>query len=99
MALTTYDVLRRPLITEKTNFHVNKLHQYVFEVAGAATKAQVKEAVEKLFRVGVASVNTMVVPAKRARRMRRFTTRKPKTKKTIITLIKDNTIPDFKGIR
>ena len=62
MALTAYDVLRRPLVTEKTNFHVNKLHQYVFEVAGAATKVQVKEAVEKLVKVSVASVNTMVVP-------------------------------------
>ena len=59
MALTAYDVLRRPLVTEKTNFHVNKLHQYVFEVAGAATKVQVKEAVEKLFKVSVASVNTI----------------------------------------
>ena len=39
MALTSYDVLRRPLITEKTNFHVNKLHQYVFEVAGGSFPA------------------------------------------------------------
>ncbi|GBL17224.1 50S ribosomal protein L23 [Anaerolineae bacterium] len=99
MALTAYDVLRRPLITEKTNFHVNKLHQYVFEVASAATKVQVKEAVEKLFRVSVASVNTMVVPAKRARRMRRFTTRKPASKKAIVTLVEGDTIPDFEGVR
>ncbi|MEY4221703.1 MAG: Ribosomal protein, partial [Chloroflexota bacterium] len=47
----------------------------------------------------VASVNTMVVPAKRARRMRRFTTRKPQSKKAIVTLVEGDTIPDFEGVR
>lgn len=36
---TIYDVLRRPLVTEKTNYLVNSLHQYVFEVSDDATKA------------------------------------------------------------
>ena len=48
---TYYDVLRRPLITEKTNYQNGELHQYVFEVAPDATKTLVKDAVEKLFDV------------------------------------------------
>ena len=47
-----YDVLRRPLVTEKTNYQVGHLHQYVFEVAGDATRTVVKDAVEKIFDVG-----------------------------------------------
>ena len=50
---TLYDILRRPLVTEKSNYQVSKLHQYVFEVAGEATKTQVKDAVETLFDVKV----------------------------------------------
>ena len=43
---TIYDVLRRPLVTEKTNYQSNRLHQYVFEVAPNATRTEVKDAVE-----------------------------------------------------
>ena len=65
---TIYDVLRRPLVTEKSNYQVSKLHQYVFEVADNATRTMVKDAVEKLFEVNVVRVNIINVPAKRTRR-------------------------------
>lgn len=49
--MTVYDILRRPVITEKSNFQSSTLGQYVFEVQKSATKAQIKEAVEALFAV------------------------------------------------
>ena len=50
---TIYDVLRRPLVTEKSNYQSSKLHQYVFEVAADATRTLVKDAVEQIFDVTV----------------------------------------------
>lgn len=94
-----YEVLRRPIVTEKSNFQSGKLHQYVFEVASNATKTQVKEAVETLFDVNVLRVNVLVVPAKRGRRMRRITTRQGEYKKAIVTISPDQTIDVFEGVK
>ena len=60
---TIYDILRRPLVTEKSNYQVSKLHQYVFEVADDATRTMVKDAVEKIFEVQVLNVNIINTPA------------------------------------
>src|SRR3989304_3283237 len=68
---TVYDILRRPIVTEKSNFQSGKLGQYVFEVAHRATKAQIKEAVETLFDVNVERVNVLTAPPKCSRRARR----------------------------
>ena len=75
---TIYDVLRRPIITEKSNYQNTILDQYVFEVASDANKAMIKEAVETLFDVTVEKVNVINVPAKRTRRLqsRRVAVRK-----------------------
>ncbi|MEW6405681.1 MAG: 50S ribosomal protein L23, partial [Chloroflexota bacterium] len=51
---TIYDVLVRPLVTEKSNYQSGKLGQYVFVVAEKATRTMVKDAVETLFDVTVA---------------------------------------------
>jgi large subunit ribosomal protein L23 len=95
-----YDVLRRPLVTEKSNYQLTELHQYVFEVADYATKTMVKDAVEILFEVTVEKVNIINVPAKRTRRAvsRRLMVRKPGYKKAIITLSPDDRIPFFEGV-
>ena len=47
---TIYDVLHRPLVTEKTNYQSSKLRQYSFEVASDATRTLVKDAIETLLR-------------------------------------------------
>ena len=52
-----YEVLRRPLVTEKSNYQNNANNQVVFEVASYATKTMVKEAVEFIFDVEVTRVN------------------------------------------
>ena len=98
---TIYDVLRRPLITEKSNYQNANLHQYVFEVTVDATKTLVKDAVETLFDVNVLRVNVINVPPKRSRRLRsrRIMVRRGAYKKAIVTLAPGDTIQEFEGVK
>ncbi len=98
---TIYDVLRRPIITEKSNYQNAVLHQYVFEVASDATKNLVKDAIETLFDVDVLRVNIINVPAKRTRRWRnrRLMIRRSGYKKAVVTLAPDDTIEMFEGVK
>ena len=70
----TYEVLRRPIITEKNSMLLAQ-SKYTFEVSRDANKPQIKEAVEKAFKVKVTSVNVICVPGKmrRAGRQRGMT--------------------------
>lgn len=96
-----YDVLRRPIVTEKSNFLNSGLHQYVFEVASEATKNMVKSAVEAIFDVDVMRVNIVNVPARRTRRARsrRLLIRRGAYKKAIVTLAAGDTIDIFEGVK
>ena len=93
--LHIYDVLRRPVVSEKTAILSDEKNQYVFEVAEEANKVQIKEAVEVIFDVNVVKVNTMVVPAKRGRRGRNWYLRSKQWKKAIVTLAEDQKIELF----
>lgn len=99
--MTIFDILRRPLITEKSARQSSLLNQYVFEVELNATKDQVRDAIEVLFDVEVEKVNVMVVPAKRKRvgRGRRQVTRRKMYKKAVVTLAPGQTIDVFEGIQ
>jgi len=96
-----YEVLRRPLITEKSNYQSRKLNQYAFEVANEATKTLVKDAIETLFDVKVESVNIVNSPAKRGRRTRsrRLLVRRPGYKKAVVTLQTGQTLQIFEGVQ
>jgi large subunit ribosomal protein L23 len=98
---TIYDVLRRPIITEKSNYQAGKLNQYVFEVDKGSTKSLVKEAVETLFNVKVERVNIINVPPKRSRRARsrRLLVRRSGFKKAIVTLGAGESIDIFEGVK
>lgn len=93
--LHIYDVLRRPVVSEKTAVMTDEKNQYVFEVADEANKIQIKEAVEVIFEVEVVKVNTMVVPAKRGRRGRNWYLRSRQWKKAVVTLATDQKIELF----
>lgn len=93
--LHLYDVIRRPVITEKSNEMIEEGNQYVFEVALNANKVQIREAVEVIFDVEVEKVNTMVMPAKRGRRGRKWYMRTKAWKKAIITLPPNESIELF----
>ena len=92
----SYEVLRRPVITEKNTMLIEQ-NKYAFEVSRDANKPQIKEAVEKAFKVKVASVNVMHVPGK----MRRAGRRRGMTsswKKAVVTLEPGNKIELFEGV-
>lgn len=97
---TIYEVLRRPLVTEKSNYQSSSLHQYVFEVADNATRTMVKDAIEQLFDVTVVRVNVINVPAKRSRKSksRRWVISRKSFKKAIITLAAEDRLPIFEGV-
>jgi large subunit ribosomal protein L23 len=97
---TIYEVLRRPLVTEKSNYLNSKLHQFVFEVTADANRTLVKDAVETLFDVTVLRVNMINVPGKRSRRAksRRLEIRDGGYKKAIVTLAAEDRIPFFEGV-
>ncbi len=99
--MTVYDVLKRPIITEKSSFQNAKLNQVAFEVDMDATKPMIKDAVEFLFDVTVERVNVSVAPAKRTRRWqsRRVKVRRSAYKKAIVTLAAFNTIDIFEGVK
>lgn len=98
---TIYDVLRRPLVTEKSNYQSSKLNQYTFEISSEATKTQVKDAVEQLFNVNVVRVNIINVPAKRSRRAksRRLLVRDSGYKKAVVSLAAGETLDIFEGVK
>ncbi len=97
---TIYDVIRRPLVTEKSNYQSSKLHQYSFEVVSDATRTLVKDALETLFDVKVVSVNIMNTAAKRGRRRnRQLLVRDPGFKKAIVTLAEGSTLEIFEGVK
>ena len=97
---TIYDVLRRPLVTEKSSYQSGKLNQYSFIVSDNATRKQVKDAIETLYDVSVVRVNIINTPAKRGRRLRsrRLLVRKPGQKKAVITLAEGQTLQIFEGV-
>lgn len=97
---TVYDVLRRPIVTEKSNYQSSTLGQYVFEVASEANKAEIKEAIEALFDVNVVRVNVIISPPKRTRRLRnrRLLVRRRSYKKAVVTLAAGQRIDMFEGV-
>ena len=98
---TIYEVLRRPLVTEKTSSQSGKINQYSFVVADNATRTQVKDALETLYDINVVRVNIINTPAKRGRRLRsrRLLVRKSAFKKAIVTLAEGQTLPIFEGVQ
>ena len=89
-----YEIIIRPIITEKSNRLMDDYNKYTFEVALDATKPEIKRAVEELFNVKVKKVNTMIVKPRKRRIFGRFrqygATRK--YKKAIVTLEPDQKI-------
>lgn len=86
-----YEVLKRPVLTEKSNYQGDTLNRYTFEVDVRANKLQVKEAVEKAFNVKVVDVNVMNNHSKQ-RRIGRHIGQTVAWKKAIVTLAPGETI-------
>ncbi len=85
--MNPYDIIKRPVVSEKTMYQQTKLGQYTFEVHTEANKKQIKEAVEALFKVKVDRVNTMNCRGKERRMRTRLPGTSPAWKKAIILLV------------
>ena len=95
--MTLYEIIRRPLVTEKGVEKKDNEQTLCFEVAPEANKTQVKQAVEKLFKVKVAEVRTSNFEGK-LRRRGRFAGYRPDWKKAYVRLKKGEKTPDFAEI-
>ena len=89
------EVLRKPVITEKAMILMEE-GKYTFEVHPAATKVDIKNAVEEIFKVKVTKVVTLKAPGKMSR-MGRSVGRTSDRKKAVVTLAKGQRIPFFEG--
>jgi len=79
------DVIKKPVITEKSMTLMQEENKYTFDVDTKANKTEIKQAVEAMFDVKVASVNTMNIPAK-TKRVGRYVGKTNKRKKAIVSL-------------
>jgi large subunit ribosomal protein L23 len=99
MQLHWREIIRRPMVTEKSSYLVDLYNQYSFVVDSRANKMQIKQAVELAWPdVSVEKVRIANMPAKRARRWRSMTIRKAGWKKAIVTLSPGNSIDMFEGV-
>ena len=96
MDLHPFEIIRRPIVTEKSTLLQDE-DRYTFEVAKTATKHQIKEAVEEAFNVRVLRVNTMMVRGRRRRLGPRFSMSRS-WKKAVVQLAPGNTITIFEGV-
>lgn len=97
--MNSYDIIKRPIITEKsmkveTDRQGNEIKKYTFEVPKTVNKLEIKYAVEEVFGVKVAKVNTMNYEGK-LKRMGRYEGRRASWKKAIVTLKKDSKTIEF----
>lgn len=91
--MTVYDIIIEPVLSEKSYDGIaNK--RYTFKVAKNANKTQIKDAVEQIFGVEVAKVNTSNYDGK-VKRMGRYEGRRPSYKKAIVTLTENSKAIEF----
>lgn len=83
--MNTYDILKKPLLTEKSLIERDENNRYGFIVAKTASKGEIKTAVEKIFNVTVVKINTIAGKGK-MHKMGRFEGKRPDFKKAFVTL-------------
>ena len=91
-----YDIIKRPVVTEKTNIQKEVFNQFTFEVDRKANRVEIKKAVEDIFNVKVIGVKTMQVQGK-TRRRGRIIGKRRNWKKAIVTLMPGQRIDFFEG--
>lgn len=96
MAANLRDVLKRPLVTEKTSVMMQD-NKYTFEVPAEASKTEIRQAVEKIWNVKVLAVTTVNITGKTKRRGN-MVVKTSGYKKAIVKLAAGQTIPVFEGM-
>jgi large subunit ribosomal protein L23 len=93
---THYEVIRRPIISEKSTALAEVASRYAFEVSVKANKQEIKDAVQRLFNVKVRDVRTLIMPGK-TKRVGRFETKRSNWKKALVTLSDGQKIDFFQA--
>ncbi len=91
-----HDIIRRPLMTEKTNIQKDEHNQYTFEVDRNSNRIEIRKAIERIFNVRVANVRTIQVKGK-VKMRGRIAGKRRDWKKAMVTLIPGERIPFFEG--
>ena len=94
--MNEYDIVVRPIITEKSSLLKDSGNQYVFEVKRDANKIEIKKAVEKLFKVKVVSVHTSNIEGKK-KKVGKSSGKRSDWKKAIVKLNPKDKITIFEG--
>ena len=94
--MISYDLIKRPVITEKTNIQIENYNQITFEIDRGMNRVEIKKAVESIFKVRVAAVRTMQVKGKTKQRGRILGKRRD-WKKAIVRLMPGERIDFFEG--
>lgn len=95
--MTPYDILKRPVTTEKSTIQKEASNQLTFEVDRRANKVEIRRAVEQIFSVRVMDVRTMQMKGKAKRFGRTLGTRR-NWKKAIVTLAQGEHVEFFEGV-
>lgn len=90
--MNSYEIIIRPIDTEKTRYQASELGKYTFQVHPGANKIEIRQAIEEIFDVNVVKVNTMIMPAKYGWRKYRGP-----WKKAVITVAEGQRIDVFEG--
>lgn len=95
--MTPYEIIKRPVVTEKTTIQKETDNQVTFEVSRRANRVEIKKAVESIFNVHVAAVNTAQMKGK-VKRRGRIVGKRRDWKKAIVTLMPGERIDFFEGV-
>ncbi len=90
--MNPYEIIIRPIDTEKTRYQASELGKYTLQVHPGANKIEIKEAFEQIFEVDVVKVNVMIMPAKLRGR------RRPVWKKAVVTVAEGQRLDMFEGV-
>ncbi|HVN24279.1 MAG TPA: 50S ribosomal protein L23 [Syntrophorhabdales bacterium] len=94
--MNQYDIVLRPIVTEKSSLAKEAANQYVFEVARDANKIEIAKAVERLFKVKVLAVRVINMEGKK-RRLGKFAGKRPDWRKAIVKVSPKDKISFFEG--
>ena len=93
----SYQILKRPLITEKSNLGKEQYNKICFEVSRKANKIEIKQAVEQIFKVNVLDVTTVSMKGK-VKRVGKYFTKRPDWKKAMVTIKPGQRVEFFEGV-
>jgi len=95
--MNIYSIIKKPVVTEKSTIARDEENKYLFEVDRGATKIDIRNAVEKIFKVTVLNVHTITVSGKK-KRVGRVVGRRRSWKKAVVTLAPGSSIEVHEGV-